>query len=390
MRKVGIAGLTLCLLLGGAGASHAAIRCVGDSITEGLPQFDEESKGGYPGRLQPLLRQGGLQGAVVRNFGVGGEATVEILARFGSLIREDDTLILLAGSNDVTRTARGEQTLDDLMSNLSLMLRLARDAGMRVIVGTLPPRPPSARDSSNVLNYEAVQRIRALAFNKRYEVVDFWDVFPSRQIHTFAAYYTFTRGDPVGHPNAAGFQRMAETAAGVVLEGDSQRPVEGRFLAPGRVSRVNADTDYSIELYDFDSGIFLPSATILLNDIPIDTTVTGNSRKAVLRAEGDGRRRCKVTLSVRALDKAEPPNTLDLRIFTYPTPQRLIVGDVNGDCRVDGRDVAIFGPVFGKIESDEDFDREMDIVRDGAVDGSDFAAMAANFGRGDLPAGDSE
>jgi hypothetical protein len=264
------------------------------------------------------------------------------------------------------------------------MLRFARDAGMRVIVGTLPPRIPSGSDSSNTLTYEVVQRIRQLAFNRRYEVVDFWHALPNRQTFTYRAYYSSVPGDRVGHPNAAGFQLMAETAAGVILDGDSQSPVEGRFLAPGPVDRVNAETDYRIELFDFDSGIFLPSATVVINGIPLDTVVTGNSRKAVLFAENDGRRRCKVVLSIRASDKAEPPNELDFWVTTFPTPQRVIAGDVNGDCRVDGRDLAIFGPVFGKVKTDQGFDREMDIVVNGAVDGDDFARLAANFGRGDL------
>lgn len=390
MKAVAVICLTAGLLLGGAGGASAVVKCLGDSITEGLPLFDEENKGGYPGRLQPLLRQGGMQGVVVRNLGEGGEATVEMVARIGGAISDGDSLVLLGGSNDVTRVLRGELTVNDTISNLDFMLRLARDGGMRVIVGTLPPRPPGTRDDSNTLTYEVVQRIRQLAFNRRYELADFWHALPNRQRHTYVTYYSSVPGDRTGHPNAAGFQLLAETAADVILEGDHQSPVEGRFLAPGPVPRVNADTDYEIELFDFDAGIFLPSATILLNGVPIETVVTGNRRKARLFAAADGRRRCKVVLSVRASDQAEPPNELDFYVTTFQTPQRLIGGDANGDCRVDGRDLAIFGPVFGKIRSDLGFDEEMDFVRNGVIDGDDFARLAANFGRGDLPAGATE
>jgi hypothetical protein len=194
-------------------------------------------------------------------------------------------------------------------------------------------------------------------------------------------------GDRVGHPNAAGFQLLAETAAKIILDGDLQSPVEGRFLSPGpgATTKVNSNTDYEIELFDFGDGIFLPSATIVLNGEPIDTVVTGSKRKATLFAEGDGRRRCKVVLSIEAEDRAGPPNKLDFRVTTYDTPQRLIAGDANGDCRVDGRDLAIFGPVFGKHKAQLGFDDEMDFVKDGAIDGEDFARLAANFGRGELP-----
>ncbi len=383
MRAIGLLSLTACLLAGVTTAARAEVKCLGDSITEGLPVFDEENLGGYPGRLQPLLRQGGMKGVRVRNLGVGGEATIEVMARIGGIVSSGDILVLLVGSNDVTRILRGELTLEDTISNIAFMLRFARTAGMRVLVGTLPPRTPDAADSTNTLTYEAVQRIRQLASKNRYEVVDFWNALPNRQLYTYATYYTFIARDRVGHPNAAGFQLLAETAAGVILDGDSQSPVEGRFL-PGPVRRVNANTDYEIELYDFDSGILLPSATILLNDRPIDTVVTGSRRKATLFAKGDGRRRCKVVVSVRASDRAEPPNEFDFRITRYTTPQRLRDGDANGDCRVDGRDLAIFGPVFGKSKASLGFDQEMDFVKDGAIDGDDFARLAANFGRGDL------
>ena len=386
MRAIATLALSACLLLGAAaGAQTGPVRCLGDSVTEGGPPFDEENKGGYPARLQPLLRQGGMQGVVVKNLGDGGEATTEMLARIGSAVDGAGTLVLLAGTNDVTRIRRGELTMDDTLRNIDFMLDFTQDAGVREIVGTMIPRRPDGRDGENTTTYELVQRIRALASNKRYELVDFWHALPNRQRSTYAMYYYPGADDNLGHPNAAGFQLLAETAAGVILDGDVQSPVEGRFLAPGPVDKVNADTDYEIELFDFDAGIFLPSATIVLNGEPVGTTVTGNTRKATLFAAGDGRRRCKVVLSVRASDRAEPPNEFDFVVTSFPTPQQLLGGDANGDCRVDGRDLAIFGPVFGKFKIDPGFDDEMDFVKNGAIDGDDFARLAANFGRGDLP-----
>ena len=147
---------------------------------------------------------------------------------------------------------------------------------------------------------------------------------------------------------------------------------------------MNADTDYEMELYDFDTGIQLSSATLVINGKPIETAVTGSPRKARLFAEGDGRGRCKVVLSVRASDRAEPQNELDFFVSRFTTPRTLISGDANGDCRVDGRDLSIFGPVFGKARKDLGFDEEMDFVKDGVIDGNDFARLASNFGRGTL------
>jgi hypothetical protein len=309
-----------------------------------------------------------------------------MLARFGGQIGGGDLLILLAGTNDVSRILAGQMTFDDTIGNIDFMLRFARDSGMRAIVGTVPPRRPDARtDRSNITTYELVIRIRELAHLQRWEVVDFWHLFPNREQATFNLYY-FPGDDPIGHPNAAGFQRMAETAAAVVLDGDLQSPVEGRFFSPGQVNEVRRETDYDIDLYDFGEGIFVPSATLVINGEPIETEVTGTRRKVNLFSPSFRRqRRCKVTLSVRAEDRAEPPNELDFFIFTYAVAgEQLIVGDGNGDCRVDGRDLARFGPLFGSSDDEPGFDREFDFVPDGKIDGEDLARLAANFGKGEL------
>jgi lysophospholipase L1-like esterase len=373
------------LLAGVAGAQGLKVKCIGDSITEGLLPFDEENRGGYPSRLQPLLRQGGLKGAQVRNHGVGGDDSFEVLARIGSVVTGADIVVLLAGTNDVSAIISGRYLLADTIGNLNFMLGLAENRGARAIVGTVPPRRPGAsRDNGNSTTVQMVKEIRQMAHNQRFEVVDFWHEFPHRERSTYAEYYYAGSEDTIGHPNAAGFERMAQATAGVILEGDSQSPVDGRLLLPDRSGKVNAETDYEMELYDFDSGILLASAILLINGEPLETTVTGSPRKAKLFAAADGRRRCKVLLSVRATDRAEPPNELDFFITKFPTPQKLIEGDLNGDCRVDGRDLAIFGPVFGKTRTDRGFDEEMDLVENGVVDGDDFARLAAHFGRGDL------
>ncbi len=90
-------------------------------------------------------------------------------------------------------------------------------------------------------------------------------------------------------------------------------------------------------------------------------------------------------LSIRAEDRAEPPNVLDLALATYASADgKLIAGDGTGDCRVDGRDLARFGPTFGKSREEPGFDKEFDFVADGVIDGEDLARLAANFGRGQL------
>ena len=383
-----VAALLMAGLLLGAGVAGAQdgkrVKCVGDSITEGARPFDEEGLGGYPGRLQPLLREGGLKGARVTNAGLGGDDSFEVLARIGGIFPDTDTMVLTVGTNDVDDIVAGRFTLGDTIRNIDFMMQAARSRGIRTIVGTIPPRVPRARrDSSNLATYQAILAIRELAHARRYEVADFWHIFPNRLLSTYELYFYGGREDRIGHPNAAGFAKMAELVAGVILDGDNQSPVDGRVLQPGTVSRVNSSTTYEMEIYEFDTGIQTSSATFVINGKPVETTVTGGRRKATLLAEGDGRRRCKVVLSVRAMDRAEPQNELDFFINRFDTPQRLIPGDANGDCRVDGRDLAIFGPIFGKSIFEEGYDDELDFVNDGVIDGNDFAKLASNFGKGE-------
>ena len=383
MRALPVLLLILALVLGGGGAHGAVeVACLGDSVTKGALPFDEEDLGGYPRRLQPLLRRGGLEDARVQNFGRGGDTTVEMLGRFAGNIGGFDVFILLGGTNDVSRIRTGEMTFDDTLDNLEFMMDFALASGIRSILGTLIPRHPDAlSDATNSITYEVVLRIRELAWEKRYEIVDFWHALPNRDASTFALFY-FPGPDPIGHPNSAGFGKMAEVAAGVVLEGDSQSPVEGRFRSPGGVREITRNTDIDIDLFDFGDGVFQPSATIVINGEPIDTQVTGSRRKTTLFATGLGARRCKAVLSIRALDRANPQNELDLFIFTYEVRgQTLISGDGNGDCRVDGRDLARFGPTFGKSKGEPGYDEEFDFILDGEIDGEDFARLASNFGR---------
>ena len=373
-------------MLAAAHAQGLRVKALGDSITEGGLPFDEENLGGYPARLQPLLRQGGSQNARVINEGIAGDDTMDLLGRIGGIMPGTDVLVLLGGTNDVDDIIAGRILLSNTIGNLDFMMDFAQDSGARAILGTVPPRRPGARqDSGNATTFEMVQEIRQMAHSRRYEVADFWHLFPNRERSTFALYYYPGSEDFIGHPNAAGFELMAELVAGVILDGDNQSPVDGRLRQPARgVTRVNAETDYEMEMYDFDTGIQLSSATLVINDEPIETTVTGSPRKAVLFAEGDGRRRCKVILSMRANDRAEPPNEIDFFIITFSTPQNLIAGDVNGDCRVDGRDLAEFGPSFGKRRDERGYNQEYDLVLNGVIDGTDFARLAQNFGRGEL------
>lgn len=57
----------------------------------------------------------------------------------------------------------------------------------------------------------------------------------------------------------------------------------------------------------------------------------------------------------------------------FPLP-----GDVIGDRKVDGRDVAIMAKYFGRTSG---YAPNADITNDGKIDGKDIAVASKNFGK---------
>jgi lysophospholipase L1-like esterase len=79
------------------------VACLGDSITEGSPFFDSRTRSGdatapwehWAARRYPELD--------LRNFGVWGERTDEIAARFDGAIDGADALVVQGGINDIAQ-----------------------------------------------------------------------------------------------------------------------------------------------------------------------------------------------------------------------------------------------------------------------------------------------
>jgi hypothetical protein len=69
-----------------------------------------------------------------------------------------------------------------------------------------------------------------------------------------------------------------------------------------------------------------------------------------------------------------------LPVFTYIANLALppLAGDVNGDKKIDGRDIALIAKYFGSTSG---FPPEADVNKDGKVDGKDIAIAAKNFGQ---------
>lgn len=245
----------------------------GDSITAGWG-FDEScvcasqdcrQACGYPRRLKRLLASAGVDAGVI-NEGLGGEKTAEGLTRLDSLLAPGfDALLLMEGTNDVSVHVSPETTA----FNLSEMARKATLRGIETIHATVIPRYPKARqDPENVVNAELAGRIRDLAFTHERALVDPFEVF-STTPGVFETFYAPIAGDPVGHPNARGFDLLAEVFFNALREVDNVPPVVGLVEPAHGAAAVAPLTPVKVRLYDFGVGLDPEASALFVNGAPV-------------------------------------------------------------------------------------------------------------------------
>ncbi len=353
----------------------------GDSITEGDPPYDD--RGGYPTRLERLLRQED-RAVEVRNRGLGGETTSEGLSRLSGVLAEGgDVLLLMEGSNDVSLITSGELSPETVLANLATMDSRAKQAGFDVVLATIIPRGPhSTHDQTNGATFALVLDIRELAYQRRDPLVEGWEVF-FHHLRPYSTIYYQGSEDVIGHPDAEGFDVLAAAFADVVQGRDTMWPVIGDFLPnPFLDPQVTPGEIFEVTVYDFGSGLDRPSSILTLNDVVVATDAAGNTRRQLLSHSSDATTvTCFARLGVQAVDRSEPPNRLDSGVADYEVPgQSYRRSDVNRDCRVDGRDVVTLGRVFGLPSFELGFNSDFDVNLDGRLDGDDLARIARDFG----------
>lgn len=271
------------LILGLFSPALAAARtryvAFGDSITEGF-RTDElcacdsaecQQRCGYPVRLKNLLVAAGLDVGVL-NRGLGAERTPEGLTRLDSVLPEGgDVLLLMEGSNDITRNISPETTL----ANLAEMAQKALMQGMETVHVTLIPRIPSARvDAENVLNENLARSIRDLAFSSERKLVDPFEVLSNTE-DLFARYYFEDMIDPVGHPNSAGYQLLAETFYEALVGIDTVPPVVIEVSPADGSIDVAPLATVRVRLYDFGVGIDPESTALMINGQDVEVAKSG-------------------------------------------------------------------------------------------------------------------
>ena len=377
------AAVTSCLLATAAPpASAQHYVAFGDSITEG--EGDDESRPeeelGYPPRLQSLLRDNGQPEAVVVNRGVGGENTAEGMSRINEVLDEEDgdVLLLMEGTNDITNRLSRETTT----FNLGEMARRAENRGYQVVHATLIPRIPAANvDSENVLNQNLNQEIRDLAGRSGRRLVDNFYVFGALP-DVFATHYWTNPIDRVGHPNATGYDEMADAFLDVLTGTDSVPPVPGLISPEHGAVRVPAGSEVRIDLWDFGAGVDVANTSLTVDGDEVEAQITGAGDRAQIFFTSAEPLSGVVTVGLSTRDLATPANAFEGDVARFVIAgTTFLPGDIDLSGRVDGADLVEFGRAFGAVQGTGRYNARADLDEDGDVDGEDLAMLAANFGR---------
>lgn len=361
-----------------AGTTYLAF---GDSITAGIGD-DGRAQPGYPPRLQTLLLNAGVD-ATVGNYGMPGEKTPDALSRIDSVLamgKPGDVLLLMEGTNDVTRAISVETTIFDLDN----MASRAEALGLSVIHATVIPRPPDdKKDADNLLTDQLNGRIRNLAGVRGRREAD-----PNASFLTlpnlFGGFYSNASDDHVGHPNAAGYDILAGIFFNVIQGIDSVSPVPGIISPVNGSTNVKPDATIQLDVWDFGAGIDLANTFLLVDGEPVTVTPqVFNQRHASFTYAPPTPWSGTVTFGLRSMDLATPPNAIDRQLssFTVAGSTGGLPGDLNGDGRVDGADLILFGLHFGALRGDANYLAAADFNGDGKIDGLDLAILAANFGQ---------
>ncbi len=367
-------------LVPSAGAQTQYI-AFGDSITNGVGDDREEPDRGYPWRLENLLRAAG-ENATVLNRGIGGENTIEGLARIDDVLDEGgDFFLLMEGTNDITN----ELSTPTTIFNLEEMADRAFSSGFTVVHATLIPRIPRARvDRDNILNQDLNERIRDLAGDSSRFLVDNFEVLTTEP-DRYRRLYQDVPTDPVGHPNPAGYDLMAGTFFDVLQGNDTVPPVTGILTPRHRAENVSPGTQIRIELWDFGSGVDISTIVLRVNGETVTPAISGGGSHAVITFTPPQALSGVVYVELAAADLATPPNTRDRLTMRFSVQgTSFLTGDINRDGEVDGADLVILSTAFGSRPNERRFRADADLDSNRVVNGEDLALLAQNFGQSSL------
>jgi lysophospholipase L1-like esterase len=368
------AGLLSSLLAAAPAAAQIAYLAVGDSITAG--SFDETAEPGYPPQLEDLLNARGVD-ATVENLGIPGETSGEALARIDDVLAVGgDVLLLMEGTNDIA----AEVSPETVRFNLDQIAERAEAAGMDTVHATIIPRRPTATtDGNNEVTGAINAEVRDLAWQTGRNLVDPFEVFLTTP-NVYDLYYV--GGADNLHPNADGYDYLAGVFADVLTGTDRVPPVTGLVSPRDDDQNVPGDTEISIDLYDFGSGIDVAATALTIDGEEVPATISGNEYKQEIRYRPAEPFTGVVFVGLEAQDRTVPPNVRTGTLLQFVVAgTTFLPGDISRDGRVAGEDLVALALTFGSERGDGRFKNFADLNGDEVVDGEDLAILASNFGR---------
>lgn len=371
------AALALALALAAPAAAQTVYKALGDSITAG--SFDDPTRAepGYPPRLEDILEDRGVP-AIVENHGFPGESTAEALARLDSVLAGGgDVLLLMEGTNDLGLRISNET----IAHNLDAIGDRAENRGFEVVHATIIPRRNTANyDSRNIVTGELAGMIREIAYAEGRNLADPFEVFLHHTDDPFGTLYV-GGGDHL-HPNAAGYDRIAEVFADVLTGIDSVRPVTGHVSPRDDQQNTPADSEIQIDLYDFGAGLRVDATRLLIDDQPVAATITGDERRQVIRYTPPQPFVGVVFVGLEAEDRAVPPHRREGTLLQFVVAgTEFLPGDISRDGRVDGSDLVSMALAFGSRRGAPRFLGIADLDGNDQIDGNDLAILASHFGQ---------
>ena len=177
------------------------VACLGDSITEGSPYWDSRRRAGdaqgqwehWAALLHPELE--------LRNFGIWGERTDEIAARFDAAAAGAEVLIVQGGINDIAQ----RRAVEAAAAQLAAMIERGLSLGLQVAVCDVLPWNNGTPAQATAIG-ELNARIRSLGV----PLLPFHDTLEDpAQPGRMKDEWCNEDGD---HPSLAGYRRLGELA----------------------------------------------------------------------------------------------------------------------------------------------------------------------------------
>jgi lysophospholipase L1-like esterase len=323
----------------------------------------------------------------VLNRGVGGESTSAGLSRLTSVLNsvaEDEVLsvIIMEGTNDVNDIDSGRMSIESTVRNLESMANKVRARGWEPLYSTVIPRKSTARkDGDNEVTFDLIVAIREKTSTGPRPTAEPWEEFfytPNREQTIY-----HIGNDLVGHPNAAGFQLLAEIFRDKLTNVDSIGPVFSGAEKSGDKNAINPGDTLTALLHESGSGINLGQTTFTIDGQQVSTNVGGDSRRAQLSGTVPGG--LSAAPQVRILTEDLAGNVRNIPVASFSTGGGGGgggggKGDVNGDGRVDGEDLVLVGLCFGASSGESRYRSACDLNNDGNVNNADLSILANNFG----------